>query len=123
MRDIFEALLGSRRHLIVERSSRRRPDPALRFLFLSQQIRGAKNLRDEFTKQSAERGEARASPREPLLDRFGKPGPIALANPLERNPLGEAQLRQRSDAVIETDFLDDLAILEAQHRGPGEVHR
>jgi hypothetical protein len=30
--------------------------------------------------------------------------------------------RKRRDTVIETDFLDDLATFEAQHRSAGEVH-
>src|SRR5271154_2126735 len=36
--------------------------------------------------------------------------------------LDEAELRQGCDAVVETNFLDDFAILELQHSGSRELH-
>src|SRR5262245_64400011 len=36
--------------------------------------------------------------------------------------LDKAELGQRLDAVVKTDFLGDLAVLNAQHRGACEVH-
>ena len=41
---------------------------------------------------------------------------------MQLGSLQDAELGQARDAVIEADFLDDLAVLEAQHRGAGEVH-
>ena len=40
---------------------------------------------------------------------------------LRSNPLDETELSERRDAIVETDFLDDLAILQTQDRGAGEV--
>src|SRR5258708_40176503 len=41
---------------------------------------------------------------------------------LRSNGLDQAELGERSDAVVETDFLDDLAVLETQYRRAAEVH-
>lgn len=38
------------------------------------------------------------------------------------NGLDEPELRERSHAVIEADFFDDLAVLQTQHRRAREVH-
>ena len=34
----------------------------------------------------------------------------------------EAELRESGNAVVQSEFLDELAVLQAQHGGPGEVH-
>src|SRR6185437_7138802 len=44
-----------------------------------------------------------------------------IAERLRRFP-EQAELRQGCDAVVETDFLDDLAVPELQHGGPRETH-
>src|SRR4029077_7431837 len=36
--------------------------------------------------------------------------------------LQQTELRERGDAVVQADFLDDLAVLETQHRRSGEAH-
>jgi len=36
--------------------------------------------------------------------------------------LEEAELGERRDAVVETDLLEDLAVLETQNGRPGKVH-
>jgi hypothetical protein len=41
---------------------------------------------------------------------------------LRSNGLDEAELGERSDAVVEADLLDDLAVLKTQDCGAGEVH-
>lgn len=41
---------------------------------------------------------------------------------LNSSGLDKFELGQRRDAVVQTDFLSDLAILETQDRGADEMH-
>ena len=46
------------------------------------------------------------------------PGPVFLSLGGFQN----TKLGQRGDAVVEPDFLRNLAVLYPKYRGPGEVH-
>jgi hypothetical protein len=63
--------------------------------------------------QSHKRTEVRLA-RASVIDRIRRPEPIASINPFERNSLDEAELIQRGNPVIQPNFLNDLAVLEAQ---------
>src|SRR6266436_146355 len=56
------------------------------------------------------------------LGRAAQGAALRVTGCLRSNGLDEAELGERRDAIVETDLLDDLAVLETQDGGAGEVH-